>query len=34
MIDKPTFIGSLTLLLCVTIPLILRPAEGAQWVKI
>ena len=34
LIDKPTFIGSLALLLCVTIPLIIWPSEGAQWVKI
>ncbi|MFT6047111.1 MAG: BCCT family betaine/carnitine transporter, partial [Arenicella sp.] len=34
MIDKPTFIGSLALLLCVTTPLIIWPAEGAEWVKI
>jgi Choline-glycine betaine transporter len=31
-IDKPTFFGSLILLLSVTIPLIIWPDQGAQWV--
>ncbi|WP_299585880.1 BCCT family transporter [uncultured Microbulbifer sp.] len=31
-IDKPTFFGALTLLLMVTLPLILYPKSGAQWV--
>lgn len=34
LIDKPTFIGSLALLLLVTIPLIIWPEQGAEWVKI
>lgn len=34
LIDKPTFFGSLVLLLSVTIPLIIWPTEGAEWVKI
>mgnify|MGYP000392105586 CR=1 FL=1 len=34
LIDKPTFIGSLALLLLVTIPLIIWPVEGANWVKL
>lgn len=32
LIDKPTFFGSLFLLLSVTVPLILFPEEGAVWV--
>ena len=31
-IDKPTFIGSLFLLLLVTVPLIIWPEQGAMWV--
>ena len=34
LIDKPTFAGSLALLLLVTVPLIIWPDEGALWVKI
>ncbi len=34
LIDKPTFVGSLALLLSVTIPLLLWPEEGARWVEI
>ena len=33
LIDKPTFFGSLLLLLSVTIPLIIWPEQGAQWVN-
>jgi len=33
LIDKPTFIGSLALLLSVTIPLIIWPEAGAEFVK-
>ncbi len=33
-IDKPTFFGSLILLLSVTIPLIIWPDQGAQWVAV
>jgi BCCT family betaine/carnitine transporter len=32
LIDKPTFFGSLALLLGVTLPLILFPEQGAAWV--
>ena len=32
MIDKPTFFGALGLLLAVTIPLIVFPEQGADWV--
>ena len=32
LIDKPTFFGSLFLLLAVTIPLIVFPEQGAVWV--
>ena len=32
LIDKPTFFGSLGLLLAVTIPLLIFPEEGAVWV--
>ncbi len=32
LIDKPTFFGSLFLLLLVTIPLIIFPEQGAAWV--
>jgi betaine/carnitine transporter, BCCT family len=32
LIDKPTFFGSLGLLLAVTVPLILFPEHGAAWV--
>ncbi|SHF36198.1 betaine/carnitine transporter, BCCT family [Modicisalibacter ilicicola DSM 19980] len=31
-IDKPTFFGSLFLLLAVTLPLIIYPEQGAVWV--
>ena len=34
LIDKPTFLGSLALLLVVTIPLIIWPQEGAQTVRL
>ena len=34
LIDKPTFFGALVLLLSVTIPLIIWPDQGAEWVKI
>ncbi|MFQ3247614.1 MAG: BCCT family betaine/carnitine transporter [Arenicella sp.] len=34
LIDKPTFFGSLALLLMVTIPLIIWPVEGAKYVLI
>lgn len=34
MIDKPTFFGSLGLLLAVTIPLIIFPEQGAAWVSL
>ncbi|WP_252467410.1 BCCT family transporter [Microbulbifer okhotskensis] len=33
-IDKPTFFGSLALLLAVTVPLVLFPEMGAAWVLI
>ncbi len=33
LIDKPTFAGSLALLLLVTIPLIVFPEQGAKWVE-
>ncbi|SVB76117.1 uncharacterized protein METZ01_LOCUS228971, partial [marine metagenome] len=33
LIDKPTFLGSLGLLLSVTIPLIIWPGIGAIWVN-
>jgi len=33
LIDKPTFFGSLAILLSVTIPLIIWPEQGADWVK-
>jgi BCCT family betaine/carnitine transporter len=32
LIDKPTFFGSLALLLAVTVPLIIFPEQGAAWV--
>jgi BCCT family betaine/carnitine transporter len=32
LIDKPTFLGALGLLLAVTIPLIVYPEQGAAWV--
>ncbi|MDW1461795.1 BCCT family transporter [Vibrio sp. YT-16] len=32
LIDKPTFLGSLFLLLSVVIPLILFPTQGADWI--
>ena len=32
LIDKPTFYGSLGLLLAVTLPLIAFPEQGAAWV--
>lgn len=34
LIDKPTFFGSLGLLLAVTVPLILYPDQGAVWVAL
>ncbi|MFT5483677.1 MAG: BCCT family betaine/carnitine transporter [Halieaceae bacterium] len=34
LIDKPTFFGSLGLLLLVTIPLIVFPEQGAAWVNV
>ena len=34
MIDKPTFFGSLGLLLAVTVPLIVFPEQGAAWVTL
>ena len=33
LIDKPTFLGSLILLLAVTIPLLIWPEEGNYWVQ-
>ncbi|MGU3841587.1 BCCT family transporter, partial [Vibrio diabolicus] len=32
LIDKPTVLGSLFLLLSVVIPLILFPTQGADWI--
>ncbi|MFK8050419.1 MAG: BCCT family transporter, partial [Halioglobus sp.] len=32
LIDRPTFFGSLFLLLLVTVPLIVFPEQGAAWV--
>lgn len=34
LIDKPTFIGALILLLAVVIPLLVFPAEGAEWIAV
>ncbi len=34
LIDKPTFLGALTLLLAVTVPLIIYPEQGAYWVEV
>ena len=34
LIDKPTFFGSLALLLAVTIPLVIFPEQGEAWVKL
>ncbi len=34
LIDKPTFFGALGLLFSVVIPLLIWPAEGAQWIAI
>lgn len=34
LIDKPTFFSSLAILLSVTIPLIIWPEQGAEWVKL
>ncbi len=34
LIDKPTFFGSLLMLLSITVPLIIWPEQGAEWVKI
>ncbi|NCF50582.1 BCCT family transporter [Gammaproteobacteria bacterium] len=34
LIDKPTFFGSLGLLLAVTLPLIFYPEQGAAWVAV
>lgn len=34
LIDKPTFFGSLGLLLAVTVPLIVYPEQGAAWVSL
>lgn len=31
-IDKPTFLGSLFLLMAVTLPLVIFPETGAAWV--
>lgn len=33
LIDKPTFFGSLALLLAVTVPLVIFPEQGAAWVN-
>ncbi|MDO6815565.1 BCCT family transporter [Cobetia amphilecti] len=33
MIDKPTFFGSIFLLLAVTLPLVIFPEQGAMWVS-
>ncbi|GIU25557.1 BCCT family transporter [Shewanella schlegeliana] len=34
LIDKPTFIGALVLLLSVVIPLLMFPTEGAEWIAV
>ena len=34
LIDKPTFFGAIALLLSIVFPLILFPAEGAQWIAV
>ena len=34
LIDKPTFIGALGLLLAVTLPLMIFPEQGAAWVQV
>ena len=34
LIDKPTFFGALLLLCAVVIPLLLYPAEGAEWIAV
>ncbi|ABZ74765.1 choline/carnitine/betaine transporter [Shewanella halifaxensis HAW-EB4] len=34
LIDKPTFFGALLLLCAVVIPLLLFPAEGAEWIAV
>lgn len=34
LIDKPTFFGALALLITITIPLIMFPNQGAEWIAI
>ena len=34
LIDKPTFFGAIALLLTIVFPLILFPAQGADWIAI
>ncbi|NIY83888.1 BCCT family transporter [Vibrio hepatarius] len=34
LIDKPTFLGAITLLLTIVIPLILFPQQGANWIAL
>ncbi|MBW3696442.1 BCCT family transporter [Vibrio sp. T187] len=34
LIDKPTFFGAIALLITITIPLILFPLQGAEWISI